>query len=108
MHPKKLHHPHREGDLLHGVAFVIMKTPLHRHYRAAGDLPENQLPGVIFHRGNGEMGNIFIGNNRFLLNLIHQFTQAGSQHNADFRLDLGASLQILNRFLDLFSEFAHQ
>ena len=56
-----VHNPHRERHFFHVVALIEMETPLHGHDVLVAEFPENQFPGVSFHRGNGKMGYITIG-----------------------------------------------
>ena len=56
-----VHDAHGEGHLLHGVAFVIVEAPLHGHDVHAAELAEDELAGVPFYGGDGEVGNLCIG-----------------------------------------------
>ena len=56
-----VHHTYGEGHLLHGVAFVIVEAPLHGHDVHAAELAEDELAGVPFYGGDGEVGNLCIG-----------------------------------------------
>ena len=51
LNPQPLHDPHRQGHLLHGVAFIIMDAPLHRQDCLAFQLAYHQLPGMTLDRG---------------------------------------------------------
>ncbi len=49
IHPKLLHHPHRERDLLHRVAFIIMKTPLQCQHLLPSQFADYQVIGMTIH-----------------------------------------------------------
>ena len=50
-----VHYTHGKGHLLHGVAFIVVETPLHGKDVHAAQLAENQLAGMAFDGGNGKM-----------------------------------------------------
>ena len=56
-----VHDTYGEGDLFHGISLVVMESALHRHDILAAELSENQFAAVAFYGGDGEVGNILIG-----------------------------------------------
>ena len=68
-----------------------METPLHGHYRLARQVPENQVAVMSLDSGDGEMGNISIGNNVRDNDVIDQVSQTGAENNAGNRTDCCAA-----------------
>ena len=57
-----IHHPDREGHLLHRVALIEVETPLHRHDVDTPQLAENEFSAMSLDGRDGEVGNLLIGN----------------------------------------------
>ena len=56
-----VHDTNREGDFLHGVTFIKVETPLHRHDIYTAQLSEDKFAGMAFYRGNWEVWNVLVG-----------------------------------------------
>ena len=56
-----VHHAYGEGDLLHGVALVVVEAALHGHDIHSAELSEDELAAVALDRGHGEVGYVTIG-----------------------------------------------
>ena len=52
-----MEHPYREGDFLHGIAFVIVEAPLHGDDVFVAEFAEQQVAFVALYRGYGEIRN---------------------------------------------------
>lgn len=83
---QKFHHPHRKGDLLHGVPFVIMKPSFHNNYHLSVQPSVNQLSVMKLDGGLGEIGNVGIINLFFDFDFIGQFPQSGTENDPCFRI----------------------
>ena len=55
-----VHHANGEGDFLHVIALVVVKTTLHRHYIHPAQLTEDESTSMSLHRRYGEVGYFFI------------------------------------------------
>ncbi len=81
--PQALHHPDRKGYLIHGVAFVIMRSPLH-HQDAFPLQRSNDQPALMpDHRGNRPIRDLMVGYDIRRLNCICQTAQPGSKDYCD-------------------------
>ena len=56
-----VHDTNREGDFLHGVAFIKVETSLHGHDIYPAQLSEDKFAGMAFYRGNWEVRNVLVG-----------------------------------------------
>ena len=56
-----IHHANGERHLLHRVALVEVETTLHGHDVLAAQTSEDELAGVALDGGDGEVGNLGIG-----------------------------------------------
>ena len=82
-------YPHREGDLLHGVAFVPVEAALHRHHLPATQLSEQQPSRVSLDRGKRETGNSFVPDFALYLDLARQAAETGPENHGNFGTELG-------------------
>ena len=55
-----VHHTFREGDLLHVVSLVEMKTAFHGHNILAAQLAEDEFAGMPLNRRYREVGNLAV------------------------------------------------
>ena len=60
LHPQGGHHPHREGHLAQGVAFVGVEPALAEQDPVAGQAPPAEAPLVAGAGGRGKMGQLLI------------------------------------------------
>ena len=77
-----LHHADGQHHQVHAVPFIIMDAPLHGDDRFAGQRAHNEIAFVADGRAHREAGNILIGDNQRILDLVGQLAQAASQDNA--------------------------
>ena len=61
-----IHDAHGEGDLLHGVALIIVEASLHGQDVDASELAEDEFAGVSLDGGHGEVGYLTIGELRLV------------------------------------------
>ena len=61
-----VHHAHGEGHLLHRVALVVVEAALHGHDVYAAQLAEDELATVPLYGGDGEVGNLGVGELQFV------------------------------------------
>ena len=83
LHSQRTQHPQRQGDLLHRVPFVIVEPAGERGHGLAGQLADDEFPGVGVDGRLREVGNFSVGDDDFLANLRGQFAQPGAENNAD-------------------------
>ncbi len=55
-----VHHAHREGDLLHGVALIEVEASLHGENLHAAQLAEDEFAAMPLNRRDGEVGDLRI------------------------------------------------
>jgi hypothetical protein len=53
-----VHDTFREGDLLHGISFVVVETTVHSHNILSAEFAENQFAGMALHRTDGEVRDV--------------------------------------------------
>ena len=82
LNAQELHHAHREGDLLHAVTFVVMKTTSHSDNFTTSQVAKDQFTLVAFHRRNGKMGDVFVRKNGHPVDLLSQIAKAGAEDDA--------------------------
>jgi hypothetical protein len=85
-----LHHAHREGNLGHRIALVVMSAPLHHRHTLPFQPAHDEPAHVPFHGRGREMGDLAIGNGDALLDGIGQRVQAGAQDQANPGLKWGS------------------
>ena len=56
-----VHYAHGEGDLLHGIALVVVESALHGHDIHTAKFTKDKFATVTFYRRNGEVGYFTIG-----------------------------------------------
>jgi hypothetical protein len=86
-----LHDAHRQRHLLHGIAFVVVKAPLHHTSSNAGDFADHQPPGVPGDGADGKVRNLGVGNNVGVGKLGGEPAQPAAQDQPDARLVTGAA-----------------
>ena len=99
---KHFHGLDRIDDLVHAIALVKVKTPLHAGDTPSLQFPEYELAFVARHGGNREMGNGPVRNNHRVINLVPKFAKPAAQDDTNLnrlvtntRTDsLGGSLQL--------------
>ena len=98
---ERLHHAHRQCDLRHAVAFVIMDAPLHNEDRLAFQFANDQLAAMPGHRGKRPMREF---TKRYNLSVFHrrgQRVQAGTKNQPHTRNNIEAGANHCRHFLDL-------
>jgi hypothetical protein len=91
VHAQTAHHAHRQRHLLHGVAFVEVKAPLHGADGDAGQFADHQatrVPGDGAHR---EVRNRGVGNHVGVGNLLGQAAQPAAEDQPDRGCVAGAA-----------------
>ena len=61
LHPQFVHNTYREGDFLHGIAFVEMKASLHGDDVHSSEFSENEFAGMSLNGGQWEVWNVLVG-----------------------------------------------
>ena len=100
--PQELHHPHREDDLIHGVALVKMKTSLHGHNLLAGNTTEDQLAVMALYGGDGEIRYLTVPQFFGCLYLPYQTPQACAQDDTRLRRFRNPGFYEADGFFDCF------
>ena len=98
---KLLEHPDGVGNLSCRVPLVEVKPTLHGHHGLTAQPPAHKLAFVADHRGLRKVGDFWIGNGGFRLDLARQAAKSGSQDNSNPRLTAPASPHRGDRFQDL-------
>ena len=79
---QKLHHADRKRDLLHRIAFIIMKAPLHRDNAFSTERPKDQFAVVGFDRRQRKMWNVGIIDYNVGFNFFCQSSEPGAENNS--------------------------
>ena len=79
---QRLHHAHRERDLLERLALVEVEAAFHRHDRFAGELAADQLPLVDRCGAVREVRDLLVGNDRLGRDVLGQPAEAGAEDDA--------------------------
>ena len=74
-----------EGDLGEGVALVGVDAALHDGDGDAGDSAEDEVAGVAFDGGAGEVGNLGVGDAGGAADVVGEVAEAGAEDDADVR-----------------------
>ena len=61
-----VHDTNSESDLLHVIALIVVETSLHGQNVYATQFTEDECSGVSLYGGNGEVGNLTVGNLLFV------------------------------------------
>lgn len=91
---------HREGNLLHVVALVVMHAPLHRGDRLAAEAAEHETARVARRGGTRPVGYIFVGDYLRLLYALRGAAEARAEYDGGLRPDGGFLFDIFERFFD--------
>ena len=83
--PQQTQYPHRIGDLLIGVALVVVHPTLHHRHLLALQGAEHQAALVARCGGGLEIGNVFVIHGDGIFHLVTQITQAGTQNHSHLR-----------------------
>ena len=70
-----------EGEGLHGVAFVVVEAAAHDEHGGAVEGAEDEGAAVALHGGDGEVGNVLIGDFLAVLDFLHEAAEAGAEHD---------------------------
>jgi len=57
-----VHHAHGEGDILHGVALIVVEASLHGKDIHPSQFAEDEFAAMSLDRRDGEVGDLSIGN----------------------------------------------
>ena len=81
------------GDLLHGVALVVVEAPLHGYDVFASKRADEQAPSMSLDSGDGKVGNIPIIKLDFNLYLFRKAAKAAAEDDGDGRVAVDARLK---------------
>src|SRR5690606_36039742 len=76
---------HREDDLLHRIAFVVMKSSLLEGDRNAADLAEHETARVALDGGADEIWDLVIRDRNGVLKLVGECTESAAEDDRDPR-----------------------
>jgi len=98
----------REGDLGEGVALVGVDAALHDGYRDAGDDPEDEVAGVAFDGGAGEVRDLGVGDARGGADVSGEVAEAGAEDDADAGGEISCGADVVGGGLDVAVEIGHR
>ena len=101
------HHPHRQGDLLEGVAFVHVEAAFHDDHRQPVQLAAHQAAAVAERRGPGEVRDGLVVERRLDVHGLHHAAQPGAEDDARVRRAVPVGTDCRRRFVDLVVQFEH-
>ena len=105
---QEFQHIHGVGDLAHGKALVVVEAALKGGYRLPRQAADDQVPGVARHSGAGEMGDVGIGEDGFILHGIHQAAQAAAQDHTAGGPQGAVGENVVGGALNGFVEIGHE
>lgn len=73
---EELHHADGEGDLLHGVAFVVVEAPLHAQHGYAREGTSDEIPLMADSRRVWEVGDLCVGDDGGILEHVAELAKA--------------------------------
>ena len=85
-------HPQGEAYLFKGIALIGMKPPLHHRNPLACQGAKYQLALMAGGSGNGESGNLLVGNHNGVLRQVRHVAKAGTQNHGNLRLEARKTL----------------
>src|SRR5690625_6057980 len=97
--------PHWKCDLLHGVAFIKMKAPLHSHHLFASQHAEQQPAGMTFHSGDWEVGDLVVGKRCVNVHFIGELPKACAQNQQVIGPGVCMMTDIGQRLISFLPEF---
>src|SRR5450631_2474838 len=78
------HHSYRERDLLHAIAFIIMKAALHGDHFCAANFACDELAFMELNGGDGEMRYLMVWYGLIYFYFIDERSEAGAQYDSGF------------------------
>ena len=102
------HHAHREGHLLHIIAFIVVETSLHGHDRLAAEFAEYQVARMALNGGYGEVRNLGVGDFHLASDMVHECAKAGSEDNGRAGHRTYFVFDIVSCLLDFFNHFGYE
>ena len=97
-----VHDADGESDLAHGVALVVVETPLKRHDGTPAEVAENQAALMALDGGDGKMRHVGIGERVGDVDFPGEATESRAQHDGYTGAQTGAGAQPVSGFLDSF------
>ena len=89
-HAQLGHHPHGQGDLLLGVALVVVDAAPQGGHGPAPAGAQHKGPLVSLHRGQGEAWDVREGDDGLVLQPVAEISQAAAQDEAQLRYSVRA------------------
>ncbi len=100
LHTESFHNPYRKCNGLHVVAFIIMETSLHGHYRLGAKTTEYQIAAVPLYGRYREIGNLTVRYVLFVFDMVNQSSQPGAQDYGGIRHCAYFAADIIGCFLN--------
>src|SRR5690625_2908206 len=98
-------YPDWKCDLLHGVAFIKMKAPLHSHHLFASQHAEQQPAGMTFHSGDWEVGDLVVGKRCVNVHFIVELPKACAQNQQVIGSGVCMMTDIVKLLISFLNEF---
>ena len=98
--PQLRHDPDRDGDLLLGVALVVVDPAPQGGHGASPAGAEDQRPLVALHGGEGETGQVGEGDHGLVFQPVAEVPQPAAQNQAQLRRGAGPGADGFCRAVD--------
>ena len=85
-----------------------MDAALHGDHGLAAEGADDEIPLVADGRGDRETGDVLVGDDERVRDLVGELAEAAAEHDADFGLPAGEDAdQVIRRILDPFDSRVH-
>ena len=84
-HSQLAHDADGVGDLLHRVALVVVKPPLHGQQGLPPEAPEQEVSAVSLYGGEGEVGHLAVGDGEGVVHFVGQGAEPAAQDERHLR-----------------------
>jgi hypothetical protein len=99
--PITVHDTHGQGHFAHGVAFIIVNASLHDENGFAFQFTNDKAPDMSVDRGDGEVGQVIVGDVNWILDRISQPVKPGAENDSHNGLNRNLTLYRLCGFVYL-------
>ena len=72
-----------EGEGLHGVALIVVEAAAHDEDGGAVEGAEDEGAAMSLYGGDGEVGDVFIGDFLTVLDFFYETAESGAEHDGD-------------------------
>jgi len=97
-----------KGDRGEGIALVGVDSALHDGDGDAGDGAKDEMAGVAFDGGAGEVGNFGVGDASGSANVVGEVAEAGAENDTDVGSEVSGGADVVGGGLGVAEEIDHR